>query len=152
MSWVAVQPIRVHLLGVRVRRQDHGFGRRADHVGMWGRDGTEVLPKLRRKGGGVMIDYHCELETLPDVIKVRLPDRRGGSRLQSARIWRYVPERPKAMPMENMHPSDGVVCQKCGAAFMVTALDVEDGYLMSDDEIECVPSYCPICGERMVYE
>lgn len=54
--------------------------------------------------------------------------------------------------VENLHPSDGVVCCKCGAAFRVVTLDVDDGYLISDDELECVPNYCPICGTEVVYE
>lgn len=53
-------------------------------------------------------------------------------------------------PVEALHPSDGVVCKRCGMAFMVTRLDVEDGYLISDDEFECVPNYCPRCGAEVV--
>ena len=49
--------------------------------------------------------------------------------------------------LENLHPSDGIVCHKCGFAFRVSALDVDDGYLVSDDELECTPNYCPRCGE-----
>jgi hypothetical protein len=49
----------------------------------------------------------------------------------------------------DLHPSDCVVCDRCGMAFRVVALDVEDGYLMSEDEFEFVPSYCPNCGGRI---
>ena len=30
--------------------------------------------------------FYCELEDLPDVIRVRLPDKRGGNRVRSARV------------------------------------------------------------------
>lgn len=49
--------------------------------------------------------------------------------------------------VENLHPSDGVACKSCGMAFRVSALDVDGGYLVSEDEFECVPNYCPRCGK-----
>ena len=65
---------------------------------------------------------------------------------------------PKRRPMldfsvmqlvENLHPSDGVVCGKCGFAFRVSALDVDESYLVSEDELECIPNYCPRCSEKL---
>ena len=54
--------------------------------------------------------------------------------------------------VESLHPSDGVVCRECGAAFRVVTLDVDDGYLISDAEMECVPNSCPVCGTEVEYE
>ncbi len=51
--------------------------------------------------------------------------------------------------VENLHPSDGVVCRKCGLAFRVSALDVDGGYLVSMDELECTPNFCPQCGNNL---
>lgn len=50
----------------------------------------------------------------------------------------------------NLHPSDGVVCRKCGFAFRASALDVDGDFLVSLDELECIPNYCPRCGEQLV--
>ena len=52
--------------------------------------------------------------------------------------------------IDSLHPADGVVCKECGMAFRVAKLDVEDGYLISEDEFECVPSFCPSCGAEVV--
>lgn len=74
---------------------------------------------------------------------------------------RSVQKYPKRRPMldfsvmqlvENLHPSDGVVCGKCGFAFRVSALDVDEGYLVSEDELECIPNYCPRCSEKLFAE
>ena len=53
-------------------------------------------------------------------------------------------------PVDSLHPSDAVVCKKCGMAYRVVKLDVDDGYLISEDEFECVPNYCPRCGAEVV--
>lgn len=53
-------------------------------------------------------------------------------------------------PIEDLNPVDGVVCKECGMAYRVTKLDVDDGYLISEDEFECVPNYCPRCGAEVV--
>ena len=52
--------------------------------------------------------------------------------------------------VEDLNPVDGVVCEKCGMAYRVTKLDVDDGYIVSRDEFECVPNYCPRCGAEVV--
>lgn len=52
--------------------------------------------------------------------------------------------------VDDLHPADGVVCKQCGTAFRVTKLDTDGDYLISDDEFECVPNYCPVCGRRLV--
>lgn len=54
--------------------------------------------------------------------------------------------------VDNLHPSDGVVCRKCGFEFRVSALDVDGDYLVSQDELECIPNYCPRCGEILAGE
>ena len=28
-------------------------------------------------------------------------------------------------------------------------VDVDEGYLVSEDELECVPNYCPRCSEKL---
>lgn len=56
--------------------------------------------------------------------------------------WEYV---------ANMNPVDGVECPSCHFCFRVEGLDVDsDGMLLSDDtEFECVPVFCPMCGEKL---
>lgn len=51
--------------------------------------------------------------------------------------------------IDSLHPADCVVCKECGMAFRVAKLDVEDGYLVSEDERECVPNFCPSCGAEL---
>lgn len=65
-------------------------------------------------------------------------------------IRRPILDMSKMHLLDSLHPSDGVVCRKCGLAFRVAALDVDGGYLISDDELECVPNYCPQCGAKVV--
>lgn len=69
-------------------------------------------------------------------------------------VQKYPVRRPiidfsKMQLMDNLHPSDGVTCKVCGLSFRVAALDVDEGYLLSDDELECTPNYCPRCGEDL---
>lgn len=47
----------------------------------------------------------------------------------------------------DLNPVDGVLCPRCGAAFQVSLLDVDEAdMLLSGDQIECVPCFCPQCG------
>lgn len=52
--------------------------------------------------------------------------------------------------IDNLHPADCVVCKGCGMAYRVVKLDVDDGYLISEDEFECIPNFCPRCGAEVV--
>ena len=72
--------------------------------------------------------------------------------VQKHPLRRPILDMSKLQLVENLHPSDGVVCRKCGFAFKVSALDVDEGYLVSDDELECVPNFCPNCGAKVVDE
>ena len=51
--------------------------------------------------------------------------------------------------VDDLHPSDGVVCRRCRLAFRLSALDVDGGYLVSMDELECTPNFCPQCGHNL---
>lgn len=51
--------------------------------------------------------------------------------------------------VDSLSPIDGVECPHCGADFRVVLIDADDGILQSDDEGDCLPRFCPICGERL---
>lgn len=65
-------------------------------------------------------------------------------------VRRQTLDMSKMHSLDELHPSDGVVCKVCGFAFRVSALDVNDGFLVSNDELECTPNYCPRCGAKVV--
>ena len=46
----------------------------------------------------------------------------------------------------DMNPVNGVVCPHCGLPFRASILDADEGILVSDDEMELAPSFCPRCG------
>ncbi len=77
--------------------------------------------------------------------------RCGASRChQKYPLRRQVLDFSKIQLMDSLHPSDGVTCKECGFSFRVSGLDVEEGYLLSGDELECIPNYCPRCGAKVV--
>jgi len=53
------------------------------------------------------------------------------------------------IPIEDLHPADGVCCCHCGVTFRVSRLDADNGYLASNDEFECIPNFCPVCGNEI---
>ena len=101
--------------------------------------------------GGVL---HCELEDLPNVIRVRLPDKRGGNRVRSARVWDYIPKRIcyNAWPMSERDEKPAMfVCSECktwvGTRVYCHPVDPShEKYLVLD----CNVKYCPNCGAKVV--
>ncbi len=51
---------------------------------------------------------------------------------------------------DGLRAEDGVICPRCGEGFRVSHLETWDGRFVNyEDEFECVPNYCPMCGERL---
>ena len=72
----------------------------------------------------------------------------------SAQRWK-----PRSKPVDislyeridNFHPSDAIRCQRCGMAFQVSRLEVDDAFIVDWSTFyEFVPNYCPQCGEKML--
>ena len=112
--------------------------------------------------------FHCELEDLPNVIEVRLPDKRGGNRVRSARVWDYIPE-PECETDETGFVTrvrlDGFwyVPERRGHTMSCSAYDGVSFYLndrtvcsecggrLTDNRLEHVRyRYCPWCGAKLV--
>lgn len=97
--------------------------------------------------------FSIELKTLPDRISVRLPDRRGGGRVRSARIWRYVPERTcqNVSTATDWHGNRTFVCSECRAwvgkrMYWHPRNPEGESCLVLDCEL----NYCPVCGAKVV--
>lgn len=75
---------------------------------------------------------HVELSELPKEVRVTLPDRRGGNRVRSARVWVYAPAHTATRKVRSygevvryncsacnwaIEPYDRF-CRRCGAEFV----------------------------------
>ena len=84
---------------------------------------------------------HVELPELPAEICVRTPDPRGGNRVRSAKVLRYVPERTATRIVRTYDGITGVCkcshcqktvckydsfCKECGARFVETIYSEEE--------------------------
>ncbi len=68
---------------------------------------------------------------------------------------KFTPRHPREFGryelISSLNPVDCVQCSRCGTAFSVNVYE-HDGALvidLGDASFECVPRYCPICGEKV---
>lgn len=56
--------------------------------------------------------------------------------------------------ISDLNPVDAVQCPRCKEVFQVSTFEHDEDFVVGAgrDFFECVPSYCPICGEKIEYE
>lgn len=71
---------------------------------------------------------------------------------------KFTPRQPRELDgyelISKLNPVDCVQCPRCGVAFGVSVYEHDGAFVigLGDTSFECVPNFCPICGEEVADE